>query len=90
MPDSYTIISTRPVIMYAQPRGVTERRMDADYYRPQYVDNQTRLENSGIEIRVLRDLWIEGKYGTLPDSADYTSEGVVLIRGGDFRDLSVR
>lgn len=89
MTDNYTVIATRPVIMYTHPRSITERRIDADYYRPEFVDNQTQLENSDLEIHELKDLWLEGRYGTLPDSADYLDEGVFLIRGGDFRDLDV-
>lgn len=63
--------------------------MDADYYSPEFLENQERLENWGQDLTELERLWNEGKYGTLPSSSDYTDEGVVLIRGGDFRDLGV-
>jgi len=75
--------------MYVDPKAVTERRMDADYYCPEFLENQERLQGSGQTLTELKRLWREGKYGTLPPSADYADEGVVLIRGGDFRDLGI-
>jgi len=89
MTTKYQVISRSPVIMYVDPRIITERRMDADYYKPEFLENQEQLENSGQSVTVLKHLWYEGKYGTLPSSSDYADEGVTLIRGGDFRDLGV-
>jgi len=89
MADSYRVISRSPVVMHVGPKTITERRMDADYYRPQFLENQERLKNSEQQLMELKCLWSEGKYGILPPSSDYTDRGIVLIRGGDFQDLGV-
>lgn len=89
MPDSYQIVSIAPVAINVSPTLVSERRMDADYYNPEFLENQDRIEGCGYPLITLGRLWSDGKYGTLPSSDDYADQGVVLIRGGDFRDLGV-
>lgn len=64
-------------------------RLDADYYRSVFVDNEESLQNSGYKLELLGNMWTEANYGSLPDSIDYSSDGILLIRGTDIRGFSI-
>ena len=60
-----------------------EPRLDADFYKKEFIENQLKLKASGaVRLSSLIDV---GKscYGVLPKSAEYVESGVPLIRGGD-------
>lgn len=64
-------------------------RMDAEFFRPVFVRNEARLRSGRFSVANLGDLILKGNYGSLPDSGDYSSSGVPLIRGTDLRSMVV-
>lgn len=89
MEEGYHVLSASPIAVEVEAQIVSGRRLDADYHRPAFIQNERRIRRCGYPVSKLSELWVEGRYGTLPDSADYNDDGVLLIRGGDFRDLAV-
>ena len=60
-----------------------EPRLDADFYKKEFIKNQLKLKVSGaVRLASLIDV---GKscYGILPKSEEYVEAGIPLIRGGD-------
>jgi len=81
-------ISDYPSVGIASPELIGSR-LDADYYRSIFVDNEEALRNSGYQVERLGKMWSEANYGSLPDSIDYSKDGVFLIRGTDIRGYSI-
>lgn len=58
-------------------------RLDADFYKPEFVSNEAFLKKNGANrLAKLIDIKTSG-YGVLPSSNEYCDEGIPLIRGGD-------
>jgi type I restriction enzyme S subunit len=62
-------------------------RIDSQYYRTDFVENEYKIEQIGCEK--LGEIIERGDYGVLPDSEDYCEKGVPLIRGTNLRDLTI-
>lgn len=65
-----------------------EQRIDAQYYKREFINNEIKLRQ--IKNLTLKELYIKGDYGTLPNSEDYCENGIYLVRGTDLRDLFIR
>ena len=85
---SHRIVSDAPPVVVVFPGGVVGR-IDAEYYRPAFVMNDAELREGQFTVARLGELISRGNYGSLPDSVDYISEGIPLIRGTDLRFMSV-
>jgi hypothetical protein len=66
-----------------------DRRMDAGCFQPIYLKNESNLLNGSVPSARLGSLYSKGNYGSLPDSVDYATEGVALIRGTDLQSMAV-
>jgi len=87
--DTYEKLSETPSIGIVHSAMIVDR-IDADYYKTVFVENQERILNSGFLIKCLGDMWITANYGSLPDSADYQDRGdVLLIRGTDLKNYTI-
>jgi type I restriction enzyme S subunit len=84
----YRKISDLPAIGTVQP-VLADSRLDADYYKPVFIENKEHLLSSGLKIKRLGDMWIEANYGSLPDSTDYSERGISLIRGTDITRFTI-
>lgn len=68
-------------------RLMIQPRIDSQYYRTDFVENEYKIEQIGCEK--LGEIIERGDYGVLPDSEDYCEKGVPLIRGTNLRDLTI-
>lgn len=86
--NNFLKISDQPSIGIASPKLIGNR-LDADYYRITFVENEEVLYESNIPIEMLGNMWIEANYGSLPDSVDYSEDGIFLIRGTDISGYGI-
>jgi type I restriction enzyme S subunit len=84
----FEIRSESPPVTLVGVQGVAGR-MDAEFFRPVFVRNEGTLRGGVFSVAKLGDLILKGNYGSLPDSGDYSSSGVPLIRGTDLRSMVV-
>ena len=62
-------------------------RIDSQYYKTFYVENEDKIERLGYEKLI--NIIERGDYGILPNTEDYGNIGVPLIRGTDLRNLAI-
>lgn len=86
--NNFLKISDQPSIGIASPKLIGNR-LDADYYRITFVENEEVLQESNIPIEILGNMWIEANYGSLPESVDYSEDGIYLIRGTDISGYGI-
>ena len=86
--NNFIKISDQPSIGIASPKLISNR-LDADYYQIPFVENEEVLQKSNIPIEMLGNMWIEANYGSLPDSVDYSEDGIYLIRGTDISGYGI-
>lgn len=67
--------------------NLIEHRIDSQFYKNEYVQNDIKIRK--IKHMFLKDIYIRGDYGTLPDSNHYCDEGIYLVRGTDLRNMSI-
>ena len=60
-----------------------EPRLDADFYKKEFIENHSKLKASGA-VRLASLINVKkSSYGILPKSEEYVESGLPLIRGGD-------
>lgn len=69
--------------------SMIDRRMDAGCFQPMYLENEDSLLNGDFSTVKLGTLYNKGNYGSLPDSVNYSTDGVTLIRGTDLQSMAV-
>lgn len=85
---NFKILSEKPAATIINP-SMIDRRMDAGCYQPKYLKNEASLIQGRVSSKRLGTLYVKGNYGSLPDSVDYTTSGVALIRGTDLQSMTV-
>ena len=86
--NHFKILSEKPAATIISA-SMIERRMDAGCFQPTYLKNESNLLNGRVPYARLGSLYKKGNYGSLPDSVDYASDGIALIRGTDLQSMSV-
>lgn len=86
--NSFKILSEKPAATIISA-SMIERRMDAGCFQPTYLKNESNLLNGKVPHARLGSLYSKGNYGSLPDSVDYASDGIALIRGTDLQSMAV-
>jgi type I restriction enzyme S subunit len=86
--NSFKILSEKPAATIISP-SMIERRVDAGCFQPTYLKNESNLLNGSVPHARLGSLFSKGNYGSLPDSVDYASDGIALIRGTDLQSMAV-
>ena len=86
--NNFKILSEKPAATIISA-SMIERRMDAGCFQPTYLKNESNLLNGRVPCSRLGSLYKKGNYGSLPDSVDYASDGIALIRGTDLQSMSV-
>lgn len=86
--DKFKILSEAPAATIISA-SMIDRRMDAGCFQPMYLKNENNLLNGGVPAARLGTLYSKGNYGSLPDSVDYATTGVALIRGTDLQSMAV-
>ena len=84
----FKVISENPAATMISA-SMIDRRMDAGCFQPMYLKNESNLLNGDVPSARLGTLYKKGNYGSLPDSVDYASEGIALVRGTDLQSMSV-
>lgn len=84
----FKILSEKPAATMISA-SMIDRRMDAGCFQPMYLKNESNLLNGDVPSARLGTLYKKGNYGSLPDSVDYASEGIALIRGTDIQSMAV-
>ena len=72
---------TYSIIKKSQLEGAL--RLDAEYYQPEYLDLEKKLDNFGERLRIFDKILIKGTSltgGATPLGAEYPSEGVKFLR----------
>lgn len=67
-------------------------RIDCEYYKTEFVLNNEHIKNlnaQGIGIRKLKDIILNGSYGTLPSSSDYGKGQVELLRSTNVKEFLI-
>lgn len=86
--NSFKILSEKPAATIISA-SMIKRRMDAGCFQPTYLKNESNLLNGRVPHARLGSLYKKGNYGSLPDSVDYASDGIALIRGTDLQSMAV-
>lgn len=86
MMQQYYSVVKNPSAVWVN-RLMIQPRIDSQYYRTDFVENEYKIEQIGCEK--LGEIIERGDYGVLPDSEDYCEKGVPLIRGTNLRDLTI-
>lgn len=86
--DIFKILSEKPASTIISA-SMIDRRMDAGCFQPTYLKNENSLLNGSVPSARLGSLYSKGNYGSLPDSVDYATNGVALIRGTDLESMTV-
>ncbi len=86
--NNFKILSEKPAATIISA-SMIERRMDAGCFQPTYLKNESNLLNGSVPYSRLGSLYNKGNYGSLPDSVDYATEGVALIRGTDLQSMAI-
>jgi len=86
--NHFRILSEKPAATIISA-SMIERRMDAGCFQPTYLKNESNLLNGRVPYARLGSLYNKGNYGSLPDSVDYATEGVALIRGTDLQSMAI-
>lgn len=84
--EQYSAVIRRPSAVWVNS-SMMQLRIDSQYYKTDYVENEYKIEQLGYER--LGEIIERGDYGILPDSEDYGDIGVPLIRGTDLRNLTI-
>jgi len=88
--DQYRILGHTPLVMSIPTQLADTERMDLEYYRPRFVEAQTRIRESGLSLRPLDTL--RDPQRIITDGIrkhTKTESGVVLIRTQNFEDASL-
>lgn len=86
--DIFKILSEKPAATIISA-SMIDRRMDAGCFQPTYLKNENSLLNGSVPSARLGALYSKGNYGSLPDSVDYATNGVALVRGTDLESMTV-
>jgi len=86
--ENFKILSEKPAATIIES-SMIDRRMDAGCFQPMYLKNEDTLLNGSVPSARLGTLYTKGNYGSLPDSVDYATSGVALIRGTDLQSMAV-
>ena len=57
-------LSDQPAIGIAS-RGIIQNRIDADFYKPVFVENEKIIKESEVPYKKLGYMWLKGNYGSL-------------------------
>ena len=74
--------------MWHTPAPELERRLDAEFYLPSFLENVRQIRAAG-RAQQLGDIEVEGTYGVLPGSEEYSTGPVPLFRGGDLEGQAI-
>ena len=85
---NFKILSEKPAATIIES-SMIDRRMDAGCFQPMYLKNEDTLLNGSVPSARLGTLYTKGNYGSLPDSVDYATSGIALIRGTDLQSMAV-
>ena len=85
---NFKVLSEKPAATIIAS-SMIERRMDAGCFQPIYLKNEETLLKGRVPSARLGTLYTKGNYGSLPDSVDYSTTGLALIRGTDLQSMAI-